>query len=122
MMTSEALAMVWPRPPLGVVRMVFVIALVFVIATAAYAQLNFEHPPKKDPYGTLFGKRSAVQTTRPSEEVIGRGTPQPPVVVCGMRILPADPSIDPKIRVGPQARVIVDHKLRKLSPRICKPE
>jgi hypothetical protein len=102
-------------------RLSLVVALLLVTAIPA-AQLSFDHNLQRDPYRNLFGDPDAAQKTGPPADVSGRVTPEKPIVVCGMRILPADPTIDPKIRVGPRDRVVFDHKLRKLSPPICKPE
>jgi hypothetical protein len=102
-------------------RLPLVVGLLAVTAITATAQLTDDHNLYKDRYRNLFGGRDMAQTNRPPADVSGRGAAEKPIV-CGMRILPADPTIDPKIRVAPPARAVLDHKLRKLSPPICKPE
>lgn len=98
-----------------------VVALLLMTATAASAQLTFEHRPKKDPYRNLFGERDVAQKIRIPVRVISRATPQKPFVVCGTLIVPADPKVDPKMRVGPPDDGM-DYKLRIVKPPICKPE
>jgi len=101
-------------------RIPLVGALLLVSATAAFAQLSFEHNPKKDPYRNLFGERDPVQKAKPRATVISRATPQKPFVVCGTLIVPADPKVDSKMRVGPPDDH-VEHTLRIVRPPICKP-
>ena len=56
------------------------------------------------------------KTPRPSIE-----TPvATPNIVCGMTIIPADPTIDPKMLRTPKADG-VDYKLRTIDPPICNP-
>ena len=43
-----------------------------------------------------------------------------PSVVCGMTLIPADPKIDPKIRV-PSQDGRVRYTIRSVEPTICKP-
>jgi hypothetical protein len=45
---------------------------------------------------------------------------QKPAVVCGMLIIPADPRVDPKIRVAPPAGV--EHTMRVVPPSTCQPK
>ena len=78
MMSSQALPMVHRLP--------LVVALLLVTALAASAQLTFDHKPKTDPYRNLFGERDVDQKTNPPPDIIARGTPEKPIVVCGMRI------------------------------------
>ena len=42
-----------------------------------------------------------------------------PSVVCGMTVIPADPTIDPKIRVAP-SNTGVTFTMRVVPPTICK--
>jgi hypothetical protein len=41
-------------------------------------------------------------------------------VVCGTLVVPADPNVDSKMRVGPLEDQ-VQHKLRIVPPPMCKP-
>ena len=101
-------------------RLPLVAVLLLASATTAFAQLSFEHNPKKDPYRNLFGERDPAQKTKPRATVIRRATPQKPFVVCGTLIVPADPKVDSKMRVAPPDDH-VEHKLRIVTPPICKP-
>jgi hypothetical protein len=53
---------------------------------------------------------------RPSAEP----APARPSVVCGMTVIPADPKIDPKIRVAPPNNG-VKYTLKVVEPTVCKP-
>jgi hypothetical protein len=106
-----------------IMRRVFAVALLLLTGPAASAQRPFEHNPQKDPYRNLFGDRDPVQKPAPAPPVrlIPRAAPPKPVVVCGTLIIPADPSIDPKIRVGPPDDG-VDYKIRIVPPPVCRPQ
>lgn len=114
MINSEGLAV-------RIRQQALVVALVFGTASAASAQLSFEHHPKKNPYRNLFGERGPVQRPTAPLRGVSRRAPQKPTVVCGTMIVPADPTIDPKMRVKPPSQG-VEHKLRIVKPPICKPE
>jgi hypothetical protein len=99
----------------------FVFVLLLGPASTASAQLPFDHHPKKDPYRGLFGNRAPTQNNSVPVPIAGREAPQKPVVVCGTMILPADPRIDPKMRIAPPSDG-ADHKLHTITPPICKPQ
>jgi hypothetical protein len=43
-----------------------------------------------------------------------------PKVLCGMTVIPADPSIDPKFTIAPPDRQ-TKYTIRAIEPPICKP-
>lgn len=54
-------------------------------------------PARKNPFGRLFQPREvapkrAHPTTQPPAA-------REPIIVCGMRVIPSDPTVDPRIRV-----------------------
>lgn len=70
-----------------------------------------------DPYRKLFEAQAALK------QAVESATPKAdlkPSVVCGMTIIPADPSIDPKM-LFPRKADGVDYKLRVITPTICNP-
>jgi hypothetical protein len=86
-----------------------------------YRQL-FEVPPiatptaKVDPIaGPFWRLRHEVATDRPQ-----------PMVVCGMLIVPADPSVDPGILIDPNALkaqgAAPSYSLQVLKPELCAPQ
>jgi hypothetical protein len=94
------------------------------------AQLLFERNPRQDPYQKLFrdalpgqaaGSRRDDERLKalPSPLVRRDARPGAPYVVCGTLIVPADPRVDPKIRVGPPDAQ-VDHTMRIIEPPICR--
>ena len=93
-------------------------------AAPAYAQLNFQHHPAKDPYRNLFAgtqaDRNASRREAKLEAGTGTITPRNPVVACGTMVVPADPRVDPKIRVGPRDDGI-GHTMRVIPPPPCEP-
>ena len=46
-----------------------------------------------------------------------RNNLHPPRVLCGMLVIPADPSIDPGIRVQPPTTA--DYKIKAVRPPVC---
>jgi hypothetical protein len=95
------------------------IAGALLITSSAAAQDLF--PPKRDPYRGLFAPRMQQPERRPAPQAVPRAAPQKPKVVCGMVIVPADPTVDPRIRAQlPDTGV--DYRIRTVRPSICKPE
>jgi hypothetical protein len=94
-------------------------ALATGFALLAGAQIVLASEPRagKNPYGRLFEPQpvrvAPVQASRtPADDL-------KPRVVCGMTVIPADPSIDPKIRIkreDSQTR----YTIRAVPPPICK--
>jgi hypothetical protein len=48
-------------------------------------------------------------------------SPDKPEVVCGMTVIPADPAVDPKMRVAPSDRGTA-FTMRVVPPTICAPK
>lgn len=73
---------------------------------------------KANPYSDLF---QPSRPGKPNEQARAtQPTPAQPTVVCGMTIIPADPSIDPKFtRVSPDRSTTFT--MRVIEPTICKP-
>ena len=72
-----------------------------------------QQPSSSKPYRQLFevpGLETSVKRPAPI------ATPR---VVCGMTIIPADPSVDPKILVAPP-REDTRHTPRVIPPPVCK--
>lgn len=99
-------------------------AVLLVGVAPASAQLNFQHHPTKDPYRSLFAGPSAARTSPPSKIRLAieprASTPPRPVVACGMLVVPADPAVDPRIRVGPREDG-VGHTMRVIPTPPCEP-
>jgi hypothetical protein len=111
MINPEALVMVSRCLSAGATALV-------VSATPAFAQLNFQHHPT-DPYRNLFAGKPVDQRPLLAREAgLGTNTPQKPVVACGTLVVPSDPTVDPKIRVGPREDG-VGHTMRVLPPPAC---
>jgi hypothetical protein len=92
-------------------------ALTLVMATPAGAQ-QF-----KPPVDLFVEKKAAPKppvvdwSWRPSTDQRSISTP---TVICGMTLVPADPKVDPKMRVARPARG-VDFTMRVVPPTVCKP-
>lgn len=66
------------------------------------------------PYDKLFQAPQAPKPVTPDK------TESPkPKVVCGMLLIPADPSIDPKMSVRPPKVAGVEHAMRAITPPVC---
>ncbi len=74
-------------------------------------------PGRRDPYRQLFQPED--KKTPPSAPSPSVDRPQPRVV-CGMTIVPADPTIDPKIAVKPRPDDTTRYAIRGITPPICK--
>jgi hypothetical protein len=99
-------------------RSVIVFLLLLTASAGVAGQSLFQ--PKRDPYRNLFGPSPRLQNIRPRP-----GTPRAvaptPKVVCGMVVVPADPSVDPKI-FARQPDGTRTFSMRSLAPPMCKPE
>ena len=105
--------------------MVKAILLIMVAAAApAFADQSSPAPNRSprfgtqrlsqnDPYKKLFAPMRTI--TPPTTANVSEAKSK---VVCGMRVIPADPSIDPKI-VLPPASDGIDYTLRAIDPAIC---
>ena len=72
-----------------------------------------------NPYSKLFEARGALKQAVQQESTKAR-TPKTRIV-CGMTIIEADPSIDPKMGVTPPKDEKVRHTIRAVEPPICWP-
>ena len=68
---------------------------------------------QQDPYRDLFTVQRQFKTATAS-------IPKPKVV-CGMTVIPGDPSVDPKMAVTPKKRDGFEFKMRALEPPVCNP-
>ena len=63
----------------------------------------------------LRATRNAREALR--QEGANRLGPESPRIVCGMKLIPADPNVDPKIRIVAPTKP--DHKIQAIRPEIC---
>ena len=68
-----------------------------------------------DPYRRLFATQQVLK------RAVAEAGKAAPKIVCGMMVVPADPSIDPKIGVTPNTASGAEFKIRGLEPPICNP-
>ena len=79
---------------------------------------------KPDPYSQLFTDRRPDNLQAKAQEQLRNALQQraqQPQVVCGMTIIPIDPSVDPKI-VVPRPPSDTTYTMRLIPPPICRPE
>jgi hypothetical protein len=74
------------------------------------------HAPDKNPYARLF---EAPAPAAPQRTVEARAPSARPRVVCGMTIIPADPTIDPGIVVATPQSDGVTYAIRRITPPVC---
>lgn len=86
-----------------------VVALGFLVSAQPLAASQSANPPRKNPFSKLF-----APDPKPQPREAGK-----PTVVCGMTLIPADPSIDPKIVVAPQ-RGNTRFTIRAVPPPVCR--
>jgi hypothetical protein len=81
------------------------------------ANAQFGALRRSAPYGNLF---KAQETLRPAlAEEAAKARPKTRVV-CGMLIVEADPSLDPKMAVTPPQDRNLRYAIRVFEPPICK--
>ena len=68
-----------------------------------------------NPYGRLFQAQQMLKQAVADKEAAR------PKVVCGMLIVPADPTLDPRMRVTPPQDPTVEYRIRTLDPPVCNP-
>lgn len=86
-------------------------AVVMVMVFAAVPA--FADQAAKNPYRNLFRAQELLKEAQATQ----RSKPAP-TVVCGMTIIPADPSIDPKMAIAPKKDGI-EPKIRAIEPPVC---
>jgi len=97
--------------------MMKIVAGFLLIATPALAgQTAPALGAHKNPYGQLFQAQELLQKTLTKPEAKPK-----PKVVCGMTIIPGDPTIDPKIAAPRDPKDTTHYTLRVVPPPICKP-
>jgi len=82
-------------------------------ATMRFGALRKEQA--KDPYQQLFAAQQALKSAQQKAGV----EQLKPKVVCGMMIVPADPTIDPKMRITPPQNPNLEYKIRVIEPPVC---
>jgi hypothetical protein len=99
-----------------------VIAIGFALAatTTSSAQLPFEQQPKNDPYRDLFSPETERLKVAAAAALRAKQEEMKPCVNYTMRVVPADPTVDPKIRVAPPSDG-VEHTIKIVKPPVCKP-
>jgi hypothetical protein len=83
-------------------------------ANARFGALRQKKP--SDPYRQLFQSQQALK-----QALDGQTGTRQPKIVCGMLVVPADPSIDPKMRITPPQDPNVEYKIRAIEPPMCNP-
>lgn len=78
------------------------------------ARFGALRPSESDPYQKLFEPKTSIQ---PSIEAPA----SKPKVVCGMTIIPANPTIDPRMQISPKRDRNLEHTIRSIDPPICHP-
>ena len=78
------------------------------------ARFGALRPSASDPYQKLFEPHKGIQ--RSIDAPVSK-----PKVVCGMTIIPADPTIDPQMEVSPKQDRNLKYTIRSIDPPICNP-
>ena len=86
-----------------------VVALGLLVSAQPLAASQSASPPRKNPFSKLFAPDLKPQPREASK----------PTVVCGMTLIPIDPSIDPKIVVAPQ-QSDTRFTIRAVPPPVCR--
>ena len=75
--------------------------------------------PSRNPYSNVFVLPLA-QPHLPEFAARVRSREAQPRVVCGMTLVPATPDLEPKMVVQRPSDPNVEHKIRVLTPRVCR--
>ena len=86
-------------------------------ATVKFGALRKEQ--SKDPYKQLFEAQTALKLAMAQAQAQAKTSPLKPKVVCGMMIIPADPTLDPKMRITPPQSPNLEYKIRVIEPPVC---
>jgi len=105
-----------------------IVTLVIAAAQPALAGQSFrapgspstfgaQRPRSSDPYRKLFETQTALKQAVETATLKAGTKPQQ---VCGLTMIPADPTIDPKM-LFPRKADGVDYKIRVITPPVCNP-
>jgi hypothetical protein len=83
---------------------------------AAVAQAGTPKPDN-NPFGKLFGAKPTPKVLPPAQQ--SRPSAPKPTVMCGLRLFPADPAVDPKMRIDVAGRGTY-FTMRSVSPPVCR--
>ena len=115
------------RPLKGIIMLNAIVMVVILSAVApVFAEQSIAAPRSAARFGTLRAAQSDSyrKLFEPQKAAPQPGIENPrvarPTVVCGMRILPADPKNDPSMVVAPKTDGI-DYTIRAIDPPICNP-
>ena len=89
-----------------------------VFASPAPVAQSGWQPHKSNPYSGLFQPAPLVKPGEPAQ--LAQPSAVKPKVVCGMTVILADPSIDPKFAITPPDRA-TKYTMRSIEPAVCKP-
>ena len=97
----------------------FVAATLAMMTAGQVAAQEFKFPPPAD----LFGQGKPAPKSPAIDWKAGPAaeTAAKPSVVCGMTLIPADPKLDPKMRIAPQDNG-VKYAMRVDPPPVCAPQ
>lgn len=91
-----------------------IVVLMLAVTVPAFADQSAINPKG---YKQLFQAQQAPKAAIAQEQA--KAAPLKPKVVCGMMIVPADPTIDPKMRITPPQNPSLEYKIRVIEPPIC---
>ena len=87
-------------------------------AQLAGPEVRLDTQPQKGPYARLFtAPEIEIQPQRQEPQV--QPQPKSPRVVCGMTVIQADPSVDPRM-VIPRVDDGPRHAIRTITPPVCR--
>lgn len=97
---------------IGLLLAAFTLCSTLVAATGDQPPFGLAGSPRKDSFKKLFNVAPAGRSSQPESRT-------KPKVVCGMTVIPVDPSIDPRIRVD-VAKAETKFTIRAVQPPICR--
>ena len=101
-----------------------VVVLLLAVAAPVFGEQSTTDPQASMRFGALRSKKPQRQLFAAQlltdANAKAKAAPMRPKVVCGILIVPADPTIDPKMRVTPPQDPNLEYKIRVVEPPSCK--
>jgi hypothetical protein len=99
------------------------VVFLFMVTVPVFADQSAIDPQASMRFGALRSKKPKMQLFTLQQPLKDAkqvdAAPLKPKVVCGMLIVPADPTIDPKMRITPPQDPNLEYKIRVVEPPLC---
>ena len=91
-----------------------IVVIMFAVTVPVFGDQSSINPKG---YKQLFQAQQALKAAVAQSQA--KTSPLKPKVACGMMIVPADPTVDPKMRITPPQNPNLEYKIRVIEPPLC---